>query len=104
MPEWENWFEIAKQCKYLPENDLKARHDSVNDYSQPVLIILYVCLEIMSDRMRFVDRRSQHPASQHPSYSLRRHPWTSKYNDACVEISLLTMPVVSLVLRFRRTV
>lgn len=25
MSEWENWFEIAKQCKYLPENDLKAR-------------------------------------------------------------------------------
>lgn len=32
MPEWENWFEIAKQCKYLPENDLKARFITVIEF------------------------------------------------------------------------
>ena len=25
MPDIDKWIEIAKECKYLPENDLKVR-------------------------------------------------------------------------------
>lgn len=53
MPEWENWFEIAKQCKYLPENDLKVRF-TFHKFLAGINFVC-VCLEIVSDCMRFVD-------------------------------------------------
>ncbi|XP_015377868.1 PREDICTED: serine/threonine-protein phosphatase 6 catalytic subunit-like, partial [Diuraphis noxia] len=52
MPEWENWFEIAKQCKYLPENDLKKLCQIVCDLLieeaniQPVSTPVTVCGDI----------------------------------------------------------
>lgn len=70
------------------------------------------CAEIVSDRLRFIDRRTQHPANQHSGDGLRWHPWTSAYcwnayrcsasvrcvNDVCLFVFL---PIV---LRFRRIV
>jgi hypothetical protein len=32
MVELDKWIEIAKECKYLPENDLKKLCDIVCDY------------------------------------------------------------------------
>ncbi|KAE9530927.1 hypothetical protein AGLY_011389 [Aphis glycines] len=52
MSEWENWFEIAKQCKYLPENDLKKLCQIVCDLLieeaniQPVSTPVTVCGDI----------------------------------------------------------
>lgn len=32
MGDLDKWIEVAKQCKYLPENDLKQLCDIVCDY------------------------------------------------------------------------
>lgn len=32
MSDLDKWIEVAKQCKYLPENDLKQLCDIVCDY------------------------------------------------------------------------
>lgn len=78
MPEWENWFEIAKQCKYLPENDLKVSPMNVFRIMSDVNRC-YCFIEIVSNCLRFVDRRSQHPANMHSSNCLWGHPRTSMY-------------------------
>lgn len=107
MPEWENWFEIAKQCKYLPENDLKASLllQLLSNYC--LIFMEYVFIEIMSDRMRFVDRGGQYPTSQHSGDCLWGYSRTSKFYLVILFIIVhynVSCLFVSLVLRFRRTV
>ncbi|KAI4459152.1 serine/threonine-protein phosphatase pp2a-related [Holotrichia oblita] len=52
MAELDNWIEISKQCKYLPENDLKKLCDKVNEILleesnvQPVSTPVTVCGDI----------------------------------------------------------
>ena len=38
MADVDKWIEIAKQCKYLPENDLKVNISVLNLKSNNVLI------------------------------------------------------------------
>lgn len=51
-PDLENWIEITKECKYLPENDLKQLCDIVCDLLleesniQPVSTPVTVCGDI----------------------------------------------------------
>lgn len=68
-----------------------------------------VCVEIMSDCVWSIDRRTQHPADQHPGNCLWGHPRTSKYylNIPCsvsVELTDYVYFYLPLVLRFRRIV
>lgn len=52
MSELDNWIEIAKECKYLPENDLKKLCDIVSEIMleesnvQPVSTPVTVCGDI----------------------------------------------------------
>lgn len=52
MSEIDNWIEIAQQCKYLPENDLKKLCDIVSNILleesnvQPVSTPVTVCGDI----------------------------------------------------------
>lgn len=52
MSELDNWIEIAQQCKYLPENDLKKLCDIVSSILleesnvQPVSTPVTVCGDI----------------------------------------------------------
>ena len=52
MADIDNWIEIAKQCKYLPENDLKKLCDIVSEILleesnvQPVSTPVTVCGDI----------------------------------------------------------
>ena len=36
MADLDNWIDIARQCKYLPENDLKVTHADLSTFSFPV--------------------------------------------------------------------
>ena len=36
MADLDHWIDIAKQCKYLPENDLKVTHADLSTFSFPV--------------------------------------------------------------------
>lgn len=48
MSDIDKWLEIAKECKYLPENDLK-----VNNVHQVLFIIILFFIRLLdtSDRM-----------------------------------------------------
>ena len=84
MADLDHWIDIAKQCKYLPENDLKVTHADLSTFSFPVAFyelhsshsLGHKLTEIVRLRLRIAARGIKRPASFHTGYSLWRYPWT----------------------------
>ena len=85
MADVDQWIDIAKQCKYLPENDLKVSSIDKNvlAYSWHVkifftigYILVFLLVETLWLRLRIAAWRIKCSTGFHASYCLWRHSWT----------------------------